>query len=72
MARNLGVTAAPCALSGDEELAFYGMLRNGSRHSTAKFGAVIHQRFAQRTVDVKQRCRSRFVWAITNRPIHSS
>jgi hypothetical protein len=24
---------APCALSGDEELAFYGMPRNGSRHS---------------------------------------
>jgi hypothetical protein len=33
MARILGVTAAPSALSGDEELAFYGMPRNGSRHS---------------------------------------
>ncbi len=33
MARILGVTAAPCALSSDEELAFYGMPRNGSRHS---------------------------------------
>jgi hypothetical protein len=29
----LGVTAGPCALSGDEALCFYGMPRNGSRHS---------------------------------------
>jgi hypothetical protein len=28
----LGVTAGPCALSGDEELCFCGTKRNGSRY----------------------------------------